>query len=308
MGAFGRLARRLGPEAPSSLREWAGLFGGLLLAPLAGGAAALRRARTFHPEGALFRATVNPLVTTGPTGELAARLSGDALVRLSTSMWTGGREWIDVLGCAVRFRSEHVPSVVPAAGDQDLLCATIRTPLTTLLAPLRTHWHDFLRNDYYAVSPFFVEGLGRVKFRVTTRPVRLPGRDRGERLQQAVDAGLASLRLEIRSVRGGGWSPLCAIRLLERLELDQEALRFDPFRDGRGIRPVGFVQYLRPASYWASQRVRPRSTAEQTGGVVRRPRWAPVPVRDAPRGPHAWESTPPHRPAPVVVEPEWTPP
>ncbi len=308
MSPFVLLAQRLGPAAPTTLREWAGLVGGAAMAPLTGAVAALRRARMFHPEGALYRAAVNPLVTGGPAGELATRLSGDALVRLSTSIWRGGREWIDVLGCAIRFRSEHVPSVLPAAGDQDLLLATIRTPFTTLLAPLRTHWHDFLRNDYYAVSPFFVEGLGRVKFRVTTRPVRLPGRDRGERLDEAVAAGLASLRLEVRSVRGGPWEGLCAIRLLQRIELDQEALRFDPFRAGRGVKPVGFVQYLRPASYWASQKMRPGSTSEQTCGVVRKPRWAPVPVRDTPRGPRAWEATPPHRPAEQTIEPPWPPP
>jgi len=314
MSPFGWIAGRIAPgvsEAPRRLGEWLGLAGGLALAPLAAGVAALRRARVFHPEGALFRATVHPLVAHGPEGELAARLAGDALVRLSTALWTGGREWIDVLGCAIRFRSEHIPSVLPAAGDQDLLLATIRTPLTTLVAPLRTHRHDFLRNDYYAVSPFFVEGLGRVKFRAVSAPVRLPGRDRDERLQMAVEAGLASLRLEWREAgRGAAWQPLCAIRLEERLDLDQEALRFDPFRDGRGLRPVGFVQYLRPATYWASQRARPRSTAEKTRGAVRKRRFAPVPVRDAPLGhqPPAWEPAPPHRPPPFSVEPLRPPP
>ncbi|WP_373046134.1 hypothetical protein [Vulgatibacter sp.] len=304
MSPFGWLAQRLAsPAAPRSLREWAGLAGGVALAPFTGATAWMRQARTFHPEGAIFRAAVNPLVSQGPDGVLAAHLAGEALVRLSSAVWRGGREWIDILGCAVRFRSERIPSVIPAANDQDLLCATIRSPWTMPFAPVSTHWHDFLRNDYYAVSPFSVEGLGRVKFRITTARTALPGRDRSERLQVAVESGLASLRLEFRPVGGRVWKPLCAVRLLERLDLDQEALRFDPFRAGRGIRPVGFVQYLRPASYRASQRLRPRSTAEQTGGVVRKPRWAPIPVRDAPRGhPHPWEATPPHRHGPPAAD------
>jgi hypothetical protein len=281
----------------------------MVMAPVFAGVAAMRRARVFHPEGALFRATVNPLVVDGADGALAAALSGEAMVRLSTALWRGGREWIDILGCAIRFRSERVPSVIPAAGDQDLLCATLRTPLTMLLAPTTTHWHDFLENDYYAVSPFSVEGLGRVKLRVVTQRVRLPGRDRDERLQMAVEGGLASLRLEWRPTGQRAWRPLCAIRLLQRLDLDQEVLRFDPFRSGRGLRPAGFVHYLRPAAYRASQWARPRSAAEQSRGRVRKGRFAPVPVRDEPRGhAHPWERVPPHRPPPVSAEPLNTPP
>jgi hypothetical protein len=45
--------------------------------------------------------------------------------------------------------------------------------------------------------------------------------------------------------------------LLHVLDLDQEALRFDPFRAGRGIVPVGFVQWVRRLTYASSQRLRP---------------------------------------------------
>lgn len=277
--------------------EVLGFLGGIALAPLTGFGAAVRRARLFHPEGVLYRADANPLVSTGPRGVLAERLAGQVLVRLSTSIWRGGREWLDVLGMGIRFRSEEIPSVVPSPGDQDLLLATIRTPWTTTLAPLKTHWHDFLRNDYYAVSPFTVEGLGRVKFRMVSARVRLPGIDRGARLQRAVEENLASFRLEVKKLGSRNWEPVIAMRLLERVDLDQEALRFDPFRSGRGIVPSGFVQWLRPATYWASQRFRPKSASEQTGGAVRKPRWAPVPVRMHPRGDPArpWEAAPPHR-------------
>jgi hypothetical protein len=38
--------------------------------------------------------------------------------------------------------------------------------------------------------------------------------------------------------------------------LDREALRFDPFRSGRGVRPVGFVHSMREGTYLASQAAR----------------------------------------------------
>jgi hypothetical protein len=41
--------------------------------------------------------------------------------------------------------------------------------------------------------------------------------------------------------------------------IDQGRLRFDPFRNGRGIEPVGFVHNLRRAAYWTSQRARPHA-------------------------------------------------
>ena len=90
----------------------------------------------------------------GPYPGLARRLEGAALIRLSTAWWRGGKEWIDALGLAMRLGRE--PSVEAHEGDQDLLFATIRRPWTTLLAPLTTEQHDFLANDYYAVSPFDV--------------------------------------------------------------------------------------------------------------------------------------------------------
>lgn len=273
-------AQRSSPRGPI---EWAGLAAGMLLAPLAGAAAALRRARTFHPDGVLYRATVEPLVEGGAAGDLGRRLAGEALVRFSNALWKGGRERLDILGCSIRFRSERIPSVIPAAGDQDLLLATVRSPWTLPFAPFSTHVHDFLRNDYYAVSPFEAVGLGRVKLRVAPVPVRLSASDRYARLQEAAEAGLAAMRLEYLPTGRRRWRALCSIRLHERLDLDQEALRFDPFRAGRGLRPVGFVHHLRPAAYVASQHFRPASAAERSRGAVRKPRWAPRPVEGSGR-------------------------
>jgi hypothetical protein len=37
------------------------------------------------------------------------------------------------------------------------------------------------------------------------------------------------------------------------VELDQGALRFDPFRNGRNIEPAGYVHHLRRLTYPTSQ-------------------------------------------------------
>jgi hypothetical protein len=247
--------------------ERLGTLLGALLAPLAGGASLLRHGRVLHPSGVLYRADVEPIEPEGQggqqgsVGEVSRRLAGAALVRLSSALWRH-REWTDVLGVAIRLRSPDDPARLtsPRAepGDQDLLLATIRRPWTLLLAPWTTQQHDFLANDYYGVSPFEVDGYGRVEWRlVTSRPgTSEPGGDREARLERDVRAGRAELRLEMRSLgseMAHRWLPVVRIRLVERVVLDEEALRFSPFLDGRGIRPYGFIHALRHATYAASQ-------------------------------------------------------
>ncbi|HEY3351734.1 MAG TPA: hypothetical protein VGQ83_00675 [Polyangia bacterium] len=228
---------------------------GYLLAPLAAAGSAVRHARVFHPDGVVFFATVEPLAAAGPVGALAARLEGRALVRLSNAWWRTGREWPDVLGVAVRFLGESPPTPGPKRGDQDLLFATIRRPVTTVAAALSTDPHDFLANDYYAVSPFDVDGIGRAKLRLVPTHPGVPGRTRRQRLENAVERGLAVFLLEVRP-RGGGWTRVCAVRLFEELAEGQASLRFWPFQSDRGLAPRGLVNALRWATYRASQQAR----------------------------------------------------
>lgn len=241
-----------------ALAERLGHALGTVLAPLAAGTAALRRARALHPEGIVLRAEVLAVAHEGPFADVAQRLEGPALVRLSSAWWRG-REWPDVLGCAVRFRRSDTPDATPAPDDQDLLCATIRKPWTTPFAPLSTEQHDFLANDYYAVSPFEIEGAGRALLRLRSPRLGLPGLDREDRLATALELRVATLLLEARPKTGprGGYRPLARVRLVERVEVDQSALRFSPFRAGRGLEPVGFIHALRAATYRSSQGARP---------------------------------------------------
>jgi hypothetical protein len=221
----------------------------VLLSPVVGVVARARRARVLHPRGVVVRAHVVHDLSDPVLGAVAERLLGPALVRLSSAWWKR-REGPDALGVAIRFGERDL-------GEQDLLFATIRSPWTLPIDPLLTDAHDILANDYYAMSPFEVDGLGRVRLRL--RPLRSRGGfagPRDERLARAIAARDASFALEIKR-RFGRYRRVACIELREIVEVDQEALRFSPFRAGLGLRPTGFFHGLRAATYAASQAMRP---------------------------------------------------
>jgi hypothetical protein len=240
-----------------------GNLAGLALAPFTGLLSAVRRSRMFHPSGVVCSGEAEPALENGPARDVALRLAGPLLIRWSSAWWKTG-EWIDVLGCALRF-SESPLGSEPKARDQDLLLATIQRPWTMPFAPWTTRDHDFLANAYFGVSPFAVPPLGRIEWRLSALPgATLDSGSRGERLARAIAAGSAQLRLEwapypgaLRRPVASRFEPLLDIRLTGFVELDQRALRFDPFRNGRGLEPVGFVHALRRATYGASQALRP---------------------------------------------------
>jgi len=219
----------------------------------------LRQARMFHPRGSVFRARV---VVDPDTQwvQAARRLEGHALVRLSGALFKAEVQHLEVLGAAIRISSSRIESEAPSPGDQDLLLATILSPLTMPLAPFSTRSGDYLANCYYGVAPFELTDVGRVKLRMRPRHHRAPTEeDRREAIETAVRDGEASFVLEARPTLRFGWGPLARIELESAAsDVDQEALRFDPFRDGRGARPVGFVHAIRKAVYLASQAARPR--------------------------------------------------
>lgn len=252
----------------ASVRGVSGLVGGALLAPLTGLVSWVRRGRVFHPTGTVFSADVQ-VATSEPAARAAAeRLAGPALVRWSSAVWKH-KQWPDVLGCAVRFT--QLPFDVRGRhGDQDLLFATIRRPWTMLLSPLTTDHRDYFANDYYAVSPFHVAELGRVEWRLRATGKSASGASRAERLLTAVVERRASLTLEYAAYRPpyriadqAAFKPLARIELRALAPLNQDVLRFDPFRAGRGIEPIGFIHSLRKATY-ATSRLQPH--AGRSGG------------------------------------------
>jgi hypothetical protein len=243
-----------------TLGSFAGLIAGYAVAPLFALVSFLRQARTFHPRGPCFHASVQKDdAAPAELGPLAERLLGQALVRFSGALWKRARALPDVLGCAVRFRRHDTDDASAEADDQDLLFATIRRPYTMLFSPFTTRVDDYLANDYFAVSPFDV-GLSRpVYFRLTPQgAVPAAGETRDQRLITRVERAGARLRLELAASPFGPWTPLLSIALQRLSHVDGEALRFRPFRQGRGLHPRGFIHALRLGVYVLSQRARPR--------------------------------------------------
>jgi hypothetical protein len=250
--AHGRAAAPI----PHGVRERLGELVGRLCAPPIHAIARLRGARMFHPVGHTFagRAVAVP----SPLGSIGEQLAGRVLARCSPALSKHGREWLDVLGIALRFRPGNGPALDhrAALGDQDLLFATIPSPLVLLLAPLLTDARDFVRSRYWATSPFAVHGHGQVELRlVPIASVAIAG-SREVRLRAAVAAGCAAWWLEARRTGTPQWHRVARIDLEQPIELDDRALRFDPFRAGAGIVPVGFVHAIRRAAYAASQHAR----------------------------------------------------
>jgi hypothetical protein len=236
-------------------RETIGAGLGWLSAPVFGAIALARHARVLHPEGLVLSARVDPIATAPDLQKIATLLAGPALVRLSTALWRKGKEWPDALGCAIRFRDDPRPSSEPAILDQDLLFATVRTPVATPFAPLHTDVTDFFANTLYATSPFEVPGVGRSKWRLVPEQTTARGDSRAARLADAVARGEASFRIELRRTWHRGYAPVARLSLLAFADVDQDRLRFSPFRAGRGVVPSGFVHALRRGAYVGSQRL-----------------------------------------------------
>ena len=247
--------------APHDWLERCGLVAGKLLAPITFTTSRVRHARMFHPDGVTYQARVETCGDALDLYTLGRRLSGDAIVRLSSAWWRG-KEWPDVLGIALRFQSPGSHPLTPGIEDQDLLLATVRFPWTTPFAPLATRFGSFLWNHYHAVSPFEVPDVGRVKLRLRSPRLENTGPlSRVEHLERAVVEGRAEWVLEVRRLNRmpllRQWEPVATVTLTRAIDVDQTALRFSPFRVGRELTPVGFVHYLRVAAYAASQRGRP---------------------------------------------------
>lgn len=256
------------------IRDVIGRVIGGALSPLAWGGSLIRRARLFHPDGVVYCAGVKALAVEGEVGALAQRLAGPALVRLSGGIWRwrGGKGELrpDVLGISVRFRTSEEITPVASPGDQDLLFASARRFALLPVALFTTNRRDFLANDYYAQLPFEVAGFGRAEFRLIPMRVATVGKNRRERLECASAAGLALLRLEVRR-RGvrKRWMAVADIVLYETVEVDQRALRFDPFHTGRGIVPSGLLQSTRALTYTASYFGRRLGSRRRARGAAR---------------------------------------
>jgi len=227
----------VGPAAPIV----GGLFGALTRT---------RGARVFHPTGTGYHAEVFIAPAGRPTGApfLDEAASYRAVVRFSRGV--GAPDPLpDVLGLALKVRDAHGPD-----RDQDLLLATSASPPfgRHLLLPATS----FLGRQFSSVLPYLVGCRVRVFGAVSGPP---PVHDGGTALAEVhVAARTGELRFDLTLAGGlGAWHHIGGLRVgLPLADEDADALRFNPWHTGPGIRPLGLLQALRGSAYRGSQRRR----------------------------------------------------
>ena len=246
------------PEPRETLAERLATIAGWAMSPLFAFTSLLRRARTFHPDGDVFKAEVIPASRAhGAEAEVGKRLAGRAIVRLSSALVKGEPKYPDVLGCAIRFGEAG------AVDRQDLLLATVRRPYFLFLSPFFTHVHDYLENDYFGVSPFDVDGLGMRYFRLRPIERTFPidsSMSRSERISLDARDGQAAFCLGTSKSPWGPFSDVATVALAARADIPSSDLHFVPSRAGRGLRPRGVIHALRRGVYAASQWARDLTT------------------------------------------------
>ena len=218
--------------------------------------AALRRRRSLHPTGVGYHGQL--VVGDGPGRPGVPLLRPDAAypALLRFSRGAGLPEPLpDALGVAVKLPDAHGPGA-----DQDLLLtsSTSRPLLRRLLFPARS----FVRGAFSTALPYDLGGE-RVVVLLVPAPTgrgRSPGGvDRsGGAMAELRAAAAAGLGFELRTAGTLGPSQrLATLTVGQPLPAEQtQALRFNPWTTGPGIRPSGWLNLLRDAAYRASQRGR----------------------------------------------------
>lgn len=247
----------------------------------------LRNARTFHPDGRTFLGTVRVLKPReAGLAEAARGLAGAVLMRIGMGLAKRGWwPWLaravpDAPSMSMRFytaaRRGEVRLARRGEDDLDVLFTAGGDRLYKLIWNLLTGGKlygldktDYFRNRYFAQVPYRAGG-GRFDLwlrvaadasSAAARPDGAEGREAG--LSRAV-ASHAVLRIEAQHVASARqpFVPIAEIRFDQEVEIDQEALHFDPVA-GRGFEPHGFFTELRKAVYPASARARPHSRKER---------------------------------------------
>lgn len=205
-----------------------------------------RGARAVHAEGVMCRAEI-----TAKTPLVGQRLAGPALVRLSGAFEHQRTTNSDVLGFDIRM--QRTSSLDARDGDQDLPLASFESFHTANRDRAQTNVGDYLANHYSTVTPWWVAPHGPVTLRLLPPPP-LPADRAGDRLAR-LDADLAADRARFALAVDTGTARLeiAELRLVERLVIDNRALRTSLFRQGRGVRPLGLRNGIRATVYPMSQ-------------------------------------------------------
>jgi hypothetical protein len=244
-------------------RLWAAAAAGPAVAAGFYALAALRHGRSLHPTGVGYQGRLEVHAERpGRPGVPLFQVSATHPAILRFSRGAGLPEPLpDALGVAIKLPDVYGPGV-----DQDLLLtsSTDRPLLRRLLFPARS----FVHGAFSTALPY---DFGNERVVLLLVPV-LPsaGRSTGGEGHRPGGGALAELRavaanglnFELRTAKSFGRSqPLASVTVGPPLSPDQtEALRFNPWTTGPGIRPSGWLNLLRDAAYRASQRGRNRAT------------------------------------------------
>lgn len=214
--------------------------------------AALRGSRIFHPQGAVFagrwRAERAHWRLAGAE-ILQPGFEHEALVRLSRGAGLPGR-LPDILGAAIR-----LPDVYGPGRHQDVLVnTTIDAPILHHLLLPSPGW---FAQSYTTSLPYRAGGGPRVLLGLlppTSEPEPGPSLEALEARvrRRPIAFGIAVASLE------GRWERVGTLEIRERAA-EHDAMRFDPWQTGGGLRPAGMLNALRKAAYRGSRRGAPHS-------------------------------------------------
>jgi hypothetical protein len=179
---------------------------------------------------------------------LNAPAEHSGIVRFSRSL--GMPSWLpDAFGIALRLSDLHGPG-----RHQDFLLVTSfdHPVLHHLLIATR----DAQARPYSSSLPYLA-GDERILFGALPLPdsPRPPGRTADERLIRAAATGRLRFALAVAPYRGR-FAPVGELAVGGRLPGDRDAMAFDPYNCGGGLRPTGAINRLRPASYAGAQAAR----------------------------------------------------
>jgi hypothetical protein len=200
----------------------------------------------------------------------------------------------DAPSMALRIFPVAAPGDVPLERrpglDLDLLCTAGGDRLWKLLLNLSTggfmyglNKFDYFGNRYYAQVPYrtddgfldvWIRLVAVVEDNSLREPAAVDSAAREARLTKAVTLRVP-VRVEVQRTgsRREPFVPIAELRLETEIQIDQEALHFDPV-EGRGFVPHGALTVLRRSVYPASVHGRPPSRQQREGrereGIVKR--------------------------------------
>jgi mono/diheme cytochrome c family protein len=264
------------------------LFAGIVARIFGFASGVVRNSRVFHPDGRVFLGNVRSLQPSDPgLARAAEQLTGAVLLRIGMGlMKTGAPRWLakwvpDAPSISARFF--HVSNLSEirlqrlAGEDLDLLCTAGGDRLWKLVLNLATGGRscglqplDYFGNLYFAQTPYRIDN-GRldvwIRFVPATDLNHVTPRDHVSREEALTTASVNHAVLRVEAQQAGNkhapFVPIAEIRFEREIQVDQEALHFDPVT-GRGFVPHGFLTSLRKSVYPVSFQSRPPTKEERT--------------------------------------------